>query len=159
MDDRLTGWFKSVVAFMTKDLPYAGTYRYEVAGQNFSDQTLDLKQLNHTMGDLESVPMRVPGLRMEIRTGSEVIVGFVNNSPTGAYIAAYSQDPTDVTKVEIVGETDRNAREGDSVSVTIPIGAVMVPNVPPNPPSPGIPSSVPIIVTGDITSGSDKVSS
>lgn len=153
--DRLKDWFVSCVRRALDRIPYAGTYRYSVTSCNFANQTIEAQSLSAEMPDLSRVPMMVPGLQLDIATGSEVGIAFFDLDPARPYVAAYPNDPTDVVRVNILGDAADNARKGDSVSITSAQFSAALPIADP------ITGAVTISSTmqGTISSGSDKVGS
>jgi len=155
MGDRLAEPFRRAVE-RVNPVTYAGAWRYSVVSCDFDSQTIDALPLAATeMPPVTACPMRVPGLKLDIAPGSIVLIGFAENSPTMPYVAQYPQDPAEILRVHILGETARNAREGDTVRVTIPSGSLTLAVSGASATGP----SAPLDITGTITSGSDKVSS
>lgn len=111
--DRLKDWFVSCVRAAIASLPFAGTYRYSVVSCDFAAQTLDLAALDNGQPDLTKVAMRVPGLRLEIASGTEVGVSYFGLDPQRPYVAVFGQDPASVTRIEIVGATSPVVRRSD----------------------------------------------
>lgn len=151
--DRVKAWFEACVRAAVARLPYAGVYRYSVVSCDFAAQTLDLAALDEGQPNHTRVPIRAPGLRLDIAPGSEVGLGYFALDPRRPYVATFPQDPTAILRVEIIGATARNAREGDSVSVTIQPGSLTLAVSGANATGP----AAPLNLSGTITSGSSEV--
>lgn len=152
--DRLRDWFAACVRAAVASLPYAGRYRYSVDSCNFAAQTLDLSPLDPSQPALDGVPMRTPGLRIDVAPGTEVLVGYAGMDPTRPEVTSFGNDPASITRVEILGRTTPAAFQGMAVQVTIPQGAVLVAS--PSPPG-FAPNPAPIPLDGTITGGSDAI--
>jgi hypothetical protein len=152
--DRLKAWFSACVAKAVESLPYAGRYRYSVVSCDFDAQTLDLYPLDKGQPPLSKVPMRTPGLKLDIAQGTEVLVGYAGMRPTGAEVTSFGNDPASVLKVEILGQNTPAAFQGMAVQVTIPSSTVLVAS--PSPPG-YAPNPAPITLNGEITGGSSVI--
>ena len=130
---------------LTRRVDYTALWPARVVAQR-GDGTLDLHPDSARVAPCQSVPYRtVRGLSVEVAAGARVLLGYEGGDPARPYALAWELG--DAT-VRVNGGSTRAAREGDSVSVEIPIGAVlvMVAGVP-------TPNPTPIPLTGTITSG------
>lgn len=130
---------------LTRRVDYTALWPARVVAQR-GDGTLDLVPDSPRVAPCQSVPYRtVRGLSVEVAAGARVLLGYEGGDPARPYALAWELG--DAT-VRVNGGSTRAAREGDSVSVEIPIGAVlvMVAGVP-------TPNPTPIPLTGTITSG------
>jgi hypothetical protein len=131
---------------LSRRVDYAAMYPARVVAQR-GDGTLDLVPDSARVAPCQGVPYRtLRGLSVEVSAGARVLLGYEGADPARPYALAWELGSA--TTVRVNGGSARAAREGDSVSVTIPAGAVLVS-------SPGgpIPSPAPITLTGTITSG------
>lgn len=136
--DRLKQWFSACVAKAVESLPYAGRYRYSVVSCNFAAQTLELLPLDPKQPALSDVPMRTPGLRLDIAPGTQVLVGYAAMNPTLPEVTTFGNDPASVLRVEILGLTTPAAFQGMEITITAddisaatmtsPSGAVTISN-------------------------------
>lgn len=154
MIDRLQAWFSACVREAVKSLPYAGEYRYSVVSCDFAAQTLDAKPLDPGQPNHTRVPMRAPGMRLDVAPGSEVLIGYAALDPTRPEVRAYSQQPGAILRVELLGGTTPVALQGMAVQVTIPASTVLVAS----PAPPGfVPNPAPIPLDGTIVEGSATI--
>lgn len=154
MIDRLQAWFAACVREAVKSMPYAGEYRYSVSACDFAAQTLDVKPLDAGQPNHLKVPMRTPGMRLDVAPGSEVLIGYAGMDPTRPEVRCYSQQPGAILRVELLGGTTPVALQGMAVEVTIPTGGVCIPS--PNPPG-FVANSAPIPLDGTIVEGSATI--
>jgi len=153
MMDRLRAWFEACVKEAVKSLPYAGEYRYSVVSCDFAAQTLDCKALDAGQPNHTKVPMRAPGMRLDVAPGAEVLIGYAGLDPTRPEVRCYSQRPGDILRVELLGGTTPVALQGMSVEVTIQPSSISSTNgavTVSGPPSP-------VTVQGTITGGSATI--
>lgn len=137
MMDRLQAWFAACVREAVKSLPYAGEYRYSVVACDFNAQTLDVKPLDsapmppgvypQAQPNHLKVPMRTPGLRLDVAPGSEVLIGYAGMDPTRPEVRAYSQQPGAILRVEILGGTTPVALQGMAIQISAGQFAAAVP--------------------------------
>lgn len=102
---------------------------------------------------LVGVPIRhgLPGVTaVTVAVGARVRVGFDGAASTRPFAALW--DAGNAARITFNGGTHRAAREGNTVRVTIPIGAVLVDS-----PSGPVPNAAPITLDGTITEGCDLV--
>lgn len=83
---------RAIFAFVRELFPqqdYFGFYLYSVAEWDNGSQTGSLIPQSTTVGlpQIGRVPVRLPGLRVDLPVGQEVLVGFDNHDPTRPYIA------------------------------------------------------------------------
>lgn len=83
---------RAIAAFVRELFPqqdYFGFYLYSVAAWDNANQFGDLIPAGATSGlpQLGRVPIRLPGIRVNLNVGQEVLVGFDNHDPTRPYIA------------------------------------------------------------------------
>lgn len=138
--------FERLLGRLTRRVDYLGLYPARVVAQR-ADGTLDLVPDSPRVAPCQGVPYRtLRGLSVEVSAGARVLLGYEGGEPSRPYALAW--EIGDATSVRVNGGTRSAARDGDSVSVTIPAGAVLVS-------SPGgpIPSPAPITLSGTITSG------
>lgn len=135
-----------LLAPLTRRVDYTALWPARVVAQR-ADGTLDLHPDSSRVSPCQGVPYRtLRGLSVEVSAGARVLLGYEGGDPARPYALAW--EIGDATSVRVNGGTRSAARDGDSVSVTIPAGAVLVS-------SPGgpIPSPAPITLSGTITSG------
>lgn len=138
--------FERLLGRLTRRVDYLGLYPARVVAQR-ADGALDLVPDSPRVAPCQGVPYRtLRGLSVEVSAGARVLLGYEGGDPSRPY--ALTWEIGDATSVRVNGGTRSAARDGDSVSVTIPAGAVLVS-------SPGgpIPSPAPITLSGTITSG------
>jgi hypothetical protein len=138
--------FERLLGRLIRRVDYLGLYPARVVAQR-ADGTLDLVPDSPRVAPCQGVPYRtLRGLSVEVSAGARVLLGYEGGEPSRPYALAW--EIGDATSVRVNGGTRSAARDGDSVSVTIPAGAVLVS-------SPGgpIPSPAPITLSGTITSG------
>lgn len=131
---------------LTRRVDYTALWPARVVAQR-GDGTLDLVPDSPRVAPCQGVPYRtLRGLSVDVPAGARVLLGYEGGDPARPYALAW--EIGDATSVRVNGGTRSAARDGDSVSVTIPAGAVLVS-------SPGgpIPSPAPITLSGTITSG------
>lgn len=116
--DRLQAWFAACVREAVKSLPYAGEYRYSVSACDFAAQTLDVKPLDPGQPNHLKVPMRTPGMRLDVAPGSEVLIGYAAMDPTRPEVRCYSQQPGAILKVELLGGTTPIALQGMTIEIS-----------------------------------------
>jgi hypothetical protein len=94
--------------------------------------------------------MRVPGIRLDIAPGTEVLVRYESLDSTRPFVADFGTNPASVLRAEVMGGTTPVALQGMAVQVTIQPTSISCTNGtvtvsgPPNP----------VVVTGTITGGS-----
>lgn len=153
MMDRLQAWFAACVREAVKSLPYAGEYRYSVSACDFAAQTLDVKPLDPGQPNHLKVPMRTPGMRLDVAPGSEVLIGYAAMDPTRPEVRCYSQQPGAILKVELLGGTTPIALQGMEITITSDQWTAAGPAVTTAPGSVTITSSM----KGTITGGSATI--
>ena len=153
MDSRLTEPFRAAVERVTPGIRFAGTWRYSVVSCNFLAQTISASPLNPDMPPLSSVPMAIPGIKLDIAPGAVVLVGFAENDPTLPYVAQYPQDPAQVLRMALLGGLVPVALQGMAVSVTIPASSLTLAVSGSSATGP----TSPLSVTGTITQGSTTI--
>ena len=154
--DRLKQWFTACVAKAVESLPYAGRYRYSVVSCDFAAQTLDLSPLDPKQPALSRVPMRTPGLRLDIAPGTQVLVGYAAMNPTLPEVTSFGNDPASVLRVEILGLTTPAAFQGMAVEITIPAEAIITTGTAATQKGPSI-AQGPVTCQGTITGGSTVI--
>lgn len=154
MMDRLQAWFSACVREAVKSLPYAGEYRYSVVSCDFAAQTLDVKALDAGQPNHTRVPMRTPGMRLDVAPGAEVLIGYAGLDPTRPEVRCYSQQPGAILRVELLGGTTPVALQGMAIQAAIPTSAVLIAS--PSPPG-FVPNPAPIVLDGTITGGSATI--
>jgi len=143
--DRLRAALAEIVRAEVRALSYALWRPCTVLSQD--GDTLDLRPDDPDLRPPRGVPYRtLPGVRLTIPAGTRVLLGYEGGDPRRpvAILAEYAS----VTQLAVNGGTARAAREGDSVSVTLGIGA-LIPALSPGGPLP----AAPLTLTGTITSG------
>lgn len=131
---------------LTRRVDYTALWPARVVAQQ-GNGSLDLVPDSPRVAPCQGVPYRtLRGLSVDVAAGARVLLGYEGGDPSQPYALAW--EIGDATSVRVNGGSTRAAREGDSVSVEIPIGAVlvMVAGVP-------TPNPTPIPLTGTITSG------
>lgn len=154
---RLMAAFEAVVRRITRRLDFSGSYAATVVQQAAGGGNLDIRPEDPRRPSCQNVPYRtLPGLMVEIPTGSRVSFTYEDADPRRPIVTLW-EPATAAGKWTVYGGTHRAAREGHSVSVTIPIGAVQITN----PALPAVPPTIPnptaITLTGTITDGADEL--
>ncbi len=130
---------------LTRRVDYTALWPARVVAQR-GDGTLDLVPDSPRVAPCQGVPYRtLRGLSVDVPAGARVLLGYEGGDPARPYALAWELG--DAT-VRVNGGSTRAAREGDSVSVTLPIGAL----IPPASPGGPLPAA-PLTLTGTITSG------
>lgn len=88
--------FKRALAAFVRELfptlDYMGFYEYSVSGYSVTTQLADLQPIQNVgLPALTKIPLRTPGMVLDIPTGTHVLVGFVNHDPTQPYVAFFDQ--------------------------------------------------------------------
>lgn len=131
---------------LTRRVDYTALWPARVVAQR-GDGTLDLVPDSPRVAPCQGVPYRtLRGLSVEVSAGARVLLGYEGGEPSRPYALAW--EIGSATAVRVNGGSTRAAREGDSVSVTLPIGAL----IPPASPGGPLPAA-PLTLTGTITSG------
>jgi hypothetical protein len=146
---RMLDALSRLVAALTRRVDYLAHYPARVVQQR-ADGTLDLAPDDPRVPSCQAVPIRygVPGLRAEVSAGARVTLTYEGGNP--ARPVATLWDTTTAT-IYVDGGTARAAREGHSVRVTIPTGAIV-------PAGPGGPlPAAPVTADGTITEGANAL--
>lgn len=151
--DRLKAWFISCVQKAVERLPFAGRYRYSVVSCDFDAQTLDLSPLDPGQPSMTKVPMRTPGLMIDLAPGAEVLVGYAGMNRTLPEVTSFTNDPTAILRVKILGQGTPVALQGMAVQVTVPVGAILTTGSSTAQSGPS-PAQGPVTLDGEITEGS-----
>jgi hypothetical protein len=131
---------------LTRRVDYTALWPARVVAQR-GDGTLDLVPDSPRVAPCQGVPYRtLRGLSVDVSAGARVLLGYEGGDPSQAYALAWELGRRTVVRVN--GGTRSAARDGDSVSVTLPIGAL----IPPASPGGPLPAA-PLTLTGTITSG------
>ena len=141
----------TLIQRLTAPLAYQGLYPGTVRAQDGDTFSVELDP-PVDLPPLSGVPIRsgVAGVKVTVSSGARVVVTFERGDPSRP-VAALWGDST-VTALRVNAGNRGVARDADSVSVTIPVGAFI-------PAGPGIPPvpATPLEVTGSITSASPIV--
>ncbi len=131
---------------LTRRVDYTALWPARVVAQQ-GNGSLDLVPDSPRVAPCQGVPYRtLRGLSVDVPAGARVLLGYEGGDPAQPYALAWELGSA--TAVRVNGGSTRAAREGDSVSVTLPIGAL----IPPASPGGPLPAA-PITLTGTITSG------
>lgn len=135
---------------LTRRVDYTALWPARVVAQQ-GNGTLDLVPDSPRVAPCQGVPYRtLRGLSVEVSAGARVLLGYEGGDPSQPYALAW--EIGSATSVRVNGGSTRAAREGDSVSVTLPIGAL----IPPASPGGPLPAA-PLTLTGTITSGTSAL--
>ena len=98
---------RAIAAFVRELFPqqdYFGFYLYSVAAWDNGAQTGDLIPQSTTVGlpQLGRVPIRLPGIKVNLSVGQEVLVGFDNHDPTRPFIAHLGTLATGLLPISVV---------------------------------------------------------
>jgi hypothetical protein len=138
--------FERLLGRLSRRVDYAALYPARVVAQR-ADGTLDLVPDSPRVAPCQGVPYRtLRGLSVDVSAGARVLLGYEAGDPARPYALAWELG--DASTVRVNGGTRSAARDGDSVSVTLPIGAL----IPPASPGGPLPAA-PLTLTGTITSG------
>lgn len=98
---------------------YAAFYGATVAAQN-DDGTLELKPTTTRLPPLSKVAIRygIPGIRVKVKPGALVLVGFENQSPQSYYAILYGG--ASILSISFLEGTQGLARVGDALSFYLP---------------------------------------
>lgn len=130
---------------LTRRVDYTALWPARVVAQQGNG--LDLVPDSPRVAPCQGVPYRtLRGLSVDVSAGARVLLGYEGGDPSQPYALAWELGSA--TAVRVNGGSTRAAREGDSVSVTLPIGAL----IPPASPGGPLPAA-PLTLTGTITSG------
>lgn len=130
---------------LTRRVDYTALWPARVVAQQ--GNSLDLVPDSPRVAPCQGVPYRtLRGLSVDVSAGARVLLGYEGGDPSQPYALAWELGSA--TAVRVNGGSTRAAREGDSVSVTLPIGAL----IPPASPGGPLPAA-PLTLTGTITSG------
>ncbi|MDB4929455.1 MAG: hypothetical protein JWM10_1939 [Myxococcaceae bacterium] len=149
---RLWAALEAIIHRATRRYDRTGSYAATVVEQR-ADGTLDLQPEDPRRPSCQRVPYRtLPGLAVQVPAGARVCFTYDDGDPRRPVVTLW-EPTTSAGKWTLYGGTHRAAREGHSVEVTIPTGAVQITNpaipaVPPTIPNPG-----PLTFTGRITDG------
>jgi hypothetical protein len=142
--DELATFIRRVTGRLDYQALYPGTVRAQ-DGSGRLDIELDAPT---TMPPLSGVPIRhgLPGVTVRVAAGARVMVTWERGDPSRPVATLW--EPGSVVDIVVNGGTRHAARDGDSVSVEIPTGAVLVS-------SPGgpTPNPAPLTLTGTVTNG------
>jgi len=131
---------------LTRRVDYTALWPARVVAQQ-GNGSLDLVPDSPRVAPCQGVPYRtLRGLSVDVAAGARVLLGYEGGDPAQPYALAWELGSA--TSVRVNGGSTRAAREGDSVSVTLPIGAL----IPPASPGGPLPAA-PLTLTGTITSG------
>lgn len=131
---------------LTRRVDYTALWPARVVAQQ-GNGSLDLVPDSPRVAPCQGVPYRtLRGLSVDVPAGARVLLGYEGGDPAQPYALAWELGSA--TAVRVNGGSTRAAREGDSVSVTLPIGAL----IPPASPGGPLPAA-PLTLTGTITSG------
>jgi hypothetical protein len=111
------------IRFVMRDTLYHGKYSAEVQSQSDDDSLDLLPDDNRVRGNgLSRVPIRhgLPGVRVRVRVGSRVQLGFENGDPTQPYAALW--EPGAIETIIFDNGTQPIARMGDTVTCFWPSG-------------------------------------
>lgn len=144
----LSELFKNVLRLLEPRLETYALHPATVQKDN-GDGTLDVKPDNPKIPALVAVPAfsGLAGAKTRVGQGSRVLVAFLGANPNAPVVLEYYD--VILEQIKFGNATRGAAREGDTVKVTIPIGAVQI--------APNTPNPTPIELTGTITSASQKV--
>lgn len=135
---------------LTRRVDYTALWPARVVAQQ-GNGSLDLVPDSPRVAPCQGVPYRtLRGLSVDVAAGARVLLGYEGGDPSQPYALAWELGSA--TAVRVNGGSTRAAREGDSVSVTLPIGAL----IPPASPGGPLPAA-PITLTGTITSGTSAL--
>jgi hypothetical protein len=84
--DRLNVWFDRLVNQVTQRLVYAGTFPYVVVSCNALAQTVNVASLTAQQPPLTDVPLRSPGVVLDLLPGTQVRVGYDSLSDGMPYV-------------------------------------------------------------------------
>ena len=145
--DRLWAAMRLIIRSEVPSLTYCGTYEYSV--QSSSGTTVNISPVDTTipLPSATNVPVK-PSILAEvvggIQTGGLCLVEFVNADPTRPVIVGFSQisqtatldaqgtitlGSTQTIEVALAGGTAPVARQGDMITVFLPVTPVMVSGV------------------------------
>lgn len=140
--------FKSIIKMLEPRLETYALHPATVQRDN-GDGTLDVKPDNPKMPAMVKIPAftGLAGVQVSVETGTRVLIAFLGANPNAPVALEYNAAL--LGQIKLGHATRGAAREGDTVQVTIPIGAVQI--------APNTPNPTPITLEGQITTGSQKV--
>lgn len=90
IDDRLRAALQELVRSMMPPVKYLGFYEYSVVGYSAGEQTADLNPVSDKdMPPLARVPIRTPGLELDLPNGTSVLVGFRDGNLTRPFVGFF----------------------------------------------------------------------
>lgn len=116
--DRIKGALLSLARGATPGIDHYALYRAKVVKQ--TGQKFDVKPDDTRLATITDVPLRngIPGLTVEVATGSYVLLGWENGDPQRRYVALWEGGET-VTKAVINGTTVHLGSETGSQFVAL----------------------------------------
>lgn len=140
---------RSLAAFVREIFPrieYFGFYQYLVISWNDSEQKADMVAANPKatgLPDLVGIPVRpgLPGSKITLSSGTNVLVGFEDGDPSRPYLAFFDRlasggfepdqiDLASSNQSTSVSSSRRVIRDGDTVSVGTAAGPISLTGLP-----------------------------
>ncbi len=145
MDTLLSSIARIVDRLVGRRLDHLALYPARVVAQR-ADGSLDLVPDDPRAPSCQGVPyVSLPGVRLVVPAGTRVLLGYAGGDPSQP--RAQLWELGDVTRLVVAAGTHPAARQGHSVSVTIPAFTVTAAD--------GSPNATPITLNGTITQGTD----
>jgi hypothetical protein len=117
---RLLQSFAAIVREVFPNVDFLGVYIYEVFSWNDAGQLAELKPVgNSKMPVLKDVPPRLPGLRVKLNPGDQVLVGFQDGLSSAPFIASLSTGAANAPALPI-------ATQGSMVSTSVSLMPVLI---------------------------------
>ena len=123
-EDRLTAAIRAVLAELLPNYSYLGFHRYSVTSCDYDAQTFDGTPSLSASGlpAVEKLPIR-SSVKLELQSGSSVLVGFAGGNPADPFLAFVDQSQTLIrAKLRASGQIEIGeaaslpaARQGDMV--------------------------------------------
>ena len=146
---RLLQAFSAMVRETLPNLDFLGVYLYEVFSWNDVAQTAELKPVgNSKMPPLAGVQPRLPGLRVKLNPGDQVLVGFQDGVSSQPFIASLATGAANSGALPV-------ATQGSMVSTSVSLTPALSPTGVPIPATwsillpfnPALPPWTPAMVT------------
>lgn len=151
VDDRLMQAVRALVESLIPPVKYLGFYEYSVVTYDTAAQTADARPISDPdMPPISKLPIRTPGMELDLPSGTSVLVGFRNGDLTKPFVGFFDepgvgQFPTRAwLKGTTLTEVGANpvlpgARQGDTTA-SGGLGAQVMFSVLPTGDLPGVPT-------------------
>lgn len=92
VDDRLSDAIRALVRALMPPVKYLGFYEYSVVSYDAAAQTANVSPVSDPdMPQIPDLPIRTPGLELDLPQGTSVLVGFRNGDLTKPFIGFFDE--------------------------------------------------------------------